>query len=226
MGIKTVEQIASGFGVSPDLVHQWRNQAQEALTGAFRNRNTRERNLESQVEALKSVVCKREMELEWLSKKPRSWGCRSAVPAPGKTPEHITRAPMQAAGRTAQRLLLQAPPAPRARGAARGALGTLPARSVPWSAQAARHAGARLRHPRGGKARSARARRDGFAHHLPASRHEPPRVHGTCSHPGTQHWNAFPVGAGRPGSAQTQEVTIFLLGIQGPIRSGGWGWLF
>ena len=74
MGIKTVEQIASDFGVSPDLVRQWRNQAQEALTGAFRNRNTRERNLESQVEALKSVVCKREMELEWLSKKAKELG--------------------------------------------------------------------------------------------------------------------------------------------------------
>lgn len=74
MGIKTVEQIASDFGVSPDLVRQWRNQAQEALTGAFRNRNTRERNLESQVEVLKSVVCKREMELEWLSKKAKELG--------------------------------------------------------------------------------------------------------------------------------------------------------
>lgn len=74
MGIKTVEQIASDFGVSPDLVRQWRNQAQEALTDAFRNRNPRERNLEREVETLKSIVCKREMELEWLTKKSRELG--------------------------------------------------------------------------------------------------------------------------------------------------------
>lgn len=73
-GIKTVEQIASDYKVSPELVRQWRDQAQEALMDAFRNRNPRERNLEREVETLKSIVCKREMELEWLTKKSRELG--------------------------------------------------------------------------------------------------------------------------------------------------------
>lgn len=176
MGIKTVEQIASDFGVSPDLVRQWRNQAQEALTGAFRNRNTRERNLESQVEVLKSVVCKREMELEVAVKKSQGAGAVEARrQLLGKHPS-ISRArqcKLLGVPRSGSYYKRRPRPEPEGLRAALSELYRL--RSVPWSAQAARHAGARLRHPRGGKARSARARRDGFAHHLPASRHEPPR---------------------------------------------------
>lgn len=74
LGIKTVEQIASDFKVSPELVRQWRDMTKEAIAGAFRNRKPRERELEAQVETLKSIVCKREMELEWLSKKSRELG--------------------------------------------------------------------------------------------------------------------------------------------------------
>lgn len=59
LGIKTVEQIASDYKVSAELVRQWRDQAQEAMADAFRNRNPRERNLEREVETLKSIVCKR-----------------------------------------------------------------------------------------------------------------------------------------------------------------------
>lgn len=44
------------------------------MADAFRNRNPRERNLEREVETLKSIVCKREMELEWLAKKSRELG--------------------------------------------------------------------------------------------------------------------------------------------------------
>ena len=74
LGLKSVEQLASDFKLSPDLVRQWRDQVQEAITDAFRNRNARERELEAQVEALKSVVCKREIELEWLTKKSKELG--------------------------------------------------------------------------------------------------------------------------------------------------------
>lgn len=74
LGIKTVEQIASDYKASPELVRQWRDQAQEALADAFRNRSPRERNLEREVETLKGIVCKREMELEWMTKKTREPG--------------------------------------------------------------------------------------------------------------------------------------------------------
>lgn len=67
-GEKTLQQIASENNISPELVRQWKKQAQEGVSQIFKRSKSREKALEEQNELLKSLLCKREIELEWLTK--------------------------------------------------------------------------------------------------------------------------------------------------------------
>lgn len=71
LGQKTDEQIASEYQISVSLVQQWRDEGKAAFSGAFRStqNDAKMKKLLQENEHLKSVLCKRELELEWLSKK-------------------------------------------------------------------------------------------------------------------------------------------------------------
>lgn len=70
MGHKSEQQIASDYQISPELVRQWKQQAMEGISGAFRKGvKTREKELEEQLVLLRNALCKREIEEEWLTKK-------------------------------------------------------------------------------------------------------------------------------------------------------------
>ena len=75
-GQKSVQELASDYQISPELVRQWKKQAQEGLSGAFRKTEARhrEKSLEEENALLKSALCKRELELEWLVKKSKELG--------------------------------------------------------------------------------------------------------------------------------------------------------
>ena len=73
-GEKTIPQIASENSISPEPVRQWKKQAPEGVSQIFKRSKSREKDLEEQNELLKSLLCKREMELEWLSKKSKELG--------------------------------------------------------------------------------------------------------------------------------------------------------
>lgn len=75
MGHKSEQQIASDYQISPELVRQWKQQAMEGITGAFRKgAKSREKELEEQLVLLRNALCKREIEVEWLTKKSKELG--------------------------------------------------------------------------------------------------------------------------------------------------------
>ena len=63
-GEKRLQQIASENNLSPELVRQWKKQALEGVSQIFKRAKSREKALEEQNELLKSLLCKRELELE------------------------------------------------------------------------------------------------------------------------------------------------------------------
>ena len=71
LGQKTDEQIASEYQISVSPVQQWRDEGKAAFSGAFRStqNDAKMKKLLQENEHLKSALCKRELELEWLSKK-------------------------------------------------------------------------------------------------------------------------------------------------------------
>ena len=73
-GEKTLQQIASENNISPELVRQWKKQALEGVSQIFKRSKSREKDLEEQNDLLKSLLCKREIELEWLTKKSKELG--------------------------------------------------------------------------------------------------------------------------------------------------------
>lgn len=73
-GEKTLQQIASENNISTELVRQWKKQALEGISQIFKRTKRREKALEEQNDLLKSLLCKRELELEWLSKKSKELG--------------------------------------------------------------------------------------------------------------------------------------------------------
>lgn len=73
-GEKTLQQIASENNISPEQVRQWKNQALEGVSQIFKRSKSREKDLEEQNDLLKSLLCKLEIELEWLTKKSRELG--------------------------------------------------------------------------------------------------------------------------------------------------------
>ena len=67
MGHKSEQQIASDYQISPELVRQWKQQAMEGISGAFRKGvKTREKELEEQLVLLRNALCKREIEVDEL----------------------------------------------------------------------------------------------------------------------------------------------------------------
>ena len=75
-GKKTIEQIAAGFGISPDSVKDWKKQALEAIEGSFDQTGiaSQLRAKDRQIAALEQLLATRQMELEWLSKKAKELG--------------------------------------------------------------------------------------------------------------------------------------------------------
>ena len=75
-GAEAHVQIASEYGISPDLVKDWKKQAKEVLGECF-HRGGRKREMEKKDERianLERLLGKREFELDWLSKKAKELG--------------------------------------------------------------------------------------------------------------------------------------------------------
>ncbi len=75
-GAKTHAQIASEYGISPDLVKDWKKQAKEMLGECFRRggRKTEMEKKDERIANLERLLGKREFELDWLSKKAKELG--------------------------------------------------------------------------------------------------------------------------------------------------------
>ena len=75
-GAKTNAQIASDYGISPDLVKDWKKQAKEMLGESFRrgDRKTEMEKKDERIANLERLLGKREFELDWLSKKAKEMG--------------------------------------------------------------------------------------------------------------------------------------------------------
>ena len=76
MGAKTHAQIASEYGISPDLVKDWKKQAKEMLGECFRRggRKSEMEKKDERIANLERLLGKREFELDWLSKKAKELG--------------------------------------------------------------------------------------------------------------------------------------------------------
>ena len=75
-GARTHAQIASDYGISPDLVKDWKKQAREMLGECF-HRGGRKSEMEKKDERIANLerfLGKREFELDWLSKKVKELG--------------------------------------------------------------------------------------------------------------------------------------------------------
>lgn len=109
-GEKTLAQIASDFGISPETVKDWKKQAWQAIEESLTRKGLRSEpeRKQKEIDTLQRLLGQREFELDWLSKKPKSWGCRAEAPARGCSCSHIeSKAPVRAAGRGSQQQLLQ-----------------------------------------------------------------------------------------------------------------------
>ena len=85
-GAEAHVQIASEYGISPDLVKDWKKQAKEVLGECFRRggRKSEMEKKDERIANLERLLGKREFELDWLSKKQRSWDCSATSPTPGQ----------------------------------------------------------------------------------------------------------------------------------------------
>ena len=69
-GEKTLNEIASGYGVHPNQLGQWKRQALEALPEVFNGRRDKSRaDQEALVDRLYQRIGQLEVELDWLKKK-------------------------------------------------------------------------------------------------------------------------------------------------------------
>jgi transposase-like protein len=71
-GDKTINQIASGFGVNPTQVKQWRDAAKASMTDTFADKRkaaVKAADTQKQMDELHRVIGVRDAELEWLKKK-------------------------------------------------------------------------------------------------------------------------------------------------------------
>lgn len=70
---KTISQIASEYGVHPNVLYRWKKQAQENLPRLFEDENKSERDRQSeherQVNELYSEIGRLTTQLNWLKKK-------------------------------------------------------------------------------------------------------------------------------------------------------------
>jgi transposase-like protein len=73
-GQKTLNELASEYGVHPVQIAQWKRQAQDGLTGVFANPSSRrERVDQALLEQLYQQIGQLQVELDWLRKKGRPW---------------------------------------------------------------------------------------------------------------------------------------------------------
>jgi len=69
-GQRTINEIASEFGVHPSQVNTWKKQALDALSGAFGKTNPRQEAAnEREKEQLFQKVGQLQIEVDWLKKK-------------------------------------------------------------------------------------------------------------------------------------------------------------
>lgn len=71
-GTKTIQQIASDYKISPDVVKEWKKQAREMMEEGFKRKGkkkTKEAELEAKIGQLERLLGQREFELDWLTKK-------------------------------------------------------------------------------------------------------------------------------------------------------------
>ena len=69
-GEKTIAQIASEFGVHPNLIRKWRKQLLEMLPGMFSDRRKKAEGDRSELEdELYRQIGKLKVEVDWLKKK-------------------------------------------------------------------------------------------------------------------------------------------------------------
>ena len=79
-GEKTLAQIASDFGMSPETVKDWKKQAWQAIEESLTRKGLRselERKQErkqKEIDTLQRLLGQREFELDWLSKKAKEPG--------------------------------------------------------------------------------------------------------------------------------------------------------
>ena len=73
---KTIAQIASDHGISPEVVKDWKKQARELLRAGFRRGGGKSElaRKDAEIAALQRLLGQRDMELDWLSKKSRELG--------------------------------------------------------------------------------------------------------------------------------------------------------
>jgi len=76
-GAKTIQQIASEYKISPDVVKEWKKQAREMMEEGFKRKGkkkTKEAELGAKIEQLERLLGQRDFELDWLTKKSKELG--------------------------------------------------------------------------------------------------------------------------------------------------------
>jgi transposase-like protein len=71
-GERTIAEIASGYGIHPNMIGQWRKQLLEQAPGIFSNKREREKETDLELQAeLYQQIGQMKVELDWLKKKYR-----------------------------------------------------------------------------------------------------------------------------------------------------------
>lgn len=69
-GLKTINELASEYGVHPTQINQWKKQAQEDLPTLFSSgRSRKEKSQDDLTASLYQQIGQLTMELDWLKKK-------------------------------------------------------------------------------------------------------------------------------------------------------------
>lgn len=69
-GLKTVNELASEYGVHPTQIHQWKKQLLEELPGIFSSRRAQDQKEQEDLTAnLYQQIGQLKVELDWLKKK-------------------------------------------------------------------------------------------------------------------------------------------------------------
>lgn len=69
-GLKTVNELASEYGVHPTQIHQWKKQMLDELPGIFSSRRTHQQKEQQDLTAtLYQQIGQLKVELDWVKKK-------------------------------------------------------------------------------------------------------------------------------------------------------------